>query len=117
MKYLLNGVAIAAALAFVAPAWAQNAPPAAAPAAPAAAAPAPAKPMGAMGDMSMKKPMMKKHRHMAKKRGGGDAMTEQLNQQELARITGGGAPMAPAPAPAPAFGSMPPSGQGQQPGK
>jgi hypothetical protein len=116
MKYLLNGVAIAAALAFVAPAWAQPAAAPAAPAAPAKAAPAPAKPMGAMGDMSMKKPMMKKHRHMAKKMGG-DAMTEQLNQQELARITGGGAPMAPAPAPAPAFGSMPPSGQGQQPGK
>ena len=87
MKNLLTGVAIAAALAISAPAWAQNAPmkPAAAPAAPAkpaAAAPAAKKPMA--------------HRHyMHHRMGAEDSSTEQLNRQELARIQGGGGGMAP----------------------
>jgi hypothetical protein len=119
MKHLLNGVAIAAVLALAAPALAQNAPmtPATPPAAaPAAKAPAPAT------SAPMKMPMAKKPmHHMAMKRhwvGEGDKMTEQLNEQELARITGG-APPAPAPMPsnyqtpgksdiAPAPGSMAP---------
>jgi hypothetical protein len=104
MKHLLNGVAIAAALAIAAPAWAQ-APmtPSAAPKSAPAAAPAAAAPA----------PMASKQRHKrtkpgwgnrAARRGGarmapGDAMTEQLNREELARLQGGGAPP-PAPPPA-----------------
>ena len=95
MKHLLNGVAIAAALAIAAPAaWAQapmtpksSAPKAAAP----AAAPAAAEPM---------KPMASKQRHkrggkrMAARRGGpAMSMTDQLNREELARIQSGGASM------------------------
>ena len=95
MKHLLTSVAIAAALAISAPVWAQNVPgpkasgggsQSATPMKP--AAPAPAKPMAA------KKPMMH-HRHMAMHHHRGhmmsaeDSTTEQLNQQELARITGG----------------------------
>jgi hypothetical protein len=92
MKNLLTGVAIAAALAISAPAWAQtNAPmkPAAAPAKPAATAAAPA----------AKKPMMAKRRHVMHHRmASEDSSTEQLNRQELARIQGGGmAPGGPAP--------------------
>jgi len=113
MKHLLTGVAMAAALAIAAPAWAQSAPtpggnnptsgsagplapkpapapaPAAAPAKPAMAKPMAAKPMA-------KKPMhhMATH-HMAmhRKMSADDQMTDQLNQQELQRIQGGGAPM------------------------
>jgi hypothetical protein len=96
MKHLLNGVAIAAVLALAAPALAQNAP--MTPSTPPAAAPAPAT------SAPMKMPMAKKPmvHHMAMKRhwvGGGDKMTEQLNAQELARITGGAPPPAPAPMP------------------
>jgi hypothetical protein len=91
MKHLLTSVAIAAALAISAPAWAQNAPmkPAAAPAKPAAAAPA--KPAAAK---PMAKPMAKRHvmRHRRMARSD-DSMTEQLNNQELARIQGGGGAM------------------------
>jgi pyruvate dehydrogenase E2 component (dihydrolipoyllysine-residue acetyltransferase) len=101
MKHLLNGVAIAAVFALATPVFAQNAPmtpttppkAAPAPAAPAPKAPAPA-PMA-------KKPMHHMAHHMTSP---GDQMTEQLNQQELARITGGGTPPAPAPAP----GAAPP---------
>jgi len=125
MKHLLTGVAMAAALAIAAPVWAQNAPmtpggnnptsgsagpfaPKAAPA-PAPAAPAAAQPMAA-------KPM---HRHsthhvthVSHRRGhmsAGDQTTEQLNAQELARITGGGVP-APAPMPMAPGGNNPTSG-------
>ena len=116
MKHLLTGVAMAAALAIAAPVWAQapmtpggNNPtsgsagpfapkpaPAPAPAAPAAGQPMAPKPMVA-------KPMHRKSMHathVSHRRGHmseGDQMTEQLNAQELARITGG----APAPAPMP----------------
>jgi hypothetical protein len=95
MKHLLNGVAIAAVFALATPVFAQNAPmtpanpPKPAPAAPAAKAPAPAPTTMA------KKPMHHMAHHMM---GKDDQMTEQLNQQELARITGGATPPAPAPA-------------------
>jgi len=113
MKHLLNGVAIAAVFAIAAPALAQNAPmtPASPPAksapAPKAAASAPAKASTAMP----KKPM---HR-MVRRRGGGmanegDRMTEELNRQELARLSGGGAPMPPSGGPAPMGGNAPTSG-------
>jgi hypothetical protein len=96
MKHLLNGVAIAAVFALATPVFAQNAPmtpttpPKAAPApAPKAAAPAPAP------KTTAKKPVHHMAKHMM---GPGDSMTEQLNAQELARITGGGTPPAAAPA-------------------
>ena len=90
MKHLLNGVAIAAALAIAAPAWAQ-APMTPAKSAPTAAAPAAGAPMAKMTQRH--KRGMKK---MAAKRGGAMSMTDQLNREELARIQAGGAPMAPA---------------------
>jgi hypothetical protein len=105
MKHLLTTVAIAAALAISAPAWAQNVPgpkasgggsQAATPMKP--MAPAAAKPM-AMKPMA-KKHMAKKHVMMHHRRmaSSDDSMTEQLNKQELARIQGGGmAPGGPAP--------------------
>lgn len=94
MKHLLNGVAIAAALAIVVPAWAQ-APAAApaAPAAPAAGAPAPAAgaPMAPMAPMAGKQRHKRvMHRRMMSKRGPAESTTDQLNREELARIQGGG---------------------------
>jgi hypothetical protein len=103
MKHLLTGVAMAAALAIAAPTWAQTptapmtpggnnpttgaaGPFAPKPPAPPAATPAAAKPMAAK----------KMHHHYTHKMSAGDQTTEQLNAQELQRITGGGAPMAPA---------------------
>lgn len=90
MKNLLTGVAIAAALAISAPAWAQNAP------MKPAAAPAPAKPAAAAP--AAKQPMAKHHHYVRHRMGGEDSMTEQLNNQELARIQGGGGPAPAAPA-------------------
>jgi hypothetical protein len=114
MKHLLNGVAIAAALAIAAPVWAQ-APtaPSSAPKPPAATA-APAMPMAgakmapmAAMPMAGKQRHKRMHRAMGKRgmmRGGGDMMTDQLIRDELARIQGG-APMPP--------GAMPGGGAGQ----
>lgn len=108
MKHLLTGVAIAAALAISAPAWAQNTPgPKASgggsqtstPMKPAAAAPA--KPMAAKPAAAHKMAMhhrMVHHHHMMA--GRQDTATEELNKQELARIQGGGGG-------APAGASMP----------
>jgi uncharacterized protein involved in copper resistance len=126
MKHLLTGVAMAAALAIAAPVWAQNAPmtpggnnptsgsagPFAPKAAPAPAAPAAAQPMGSKPMAA--KPMHRKSMHHAshvshRRMSEGDQMTEQLNAQELARITGGGAP-APAPMPMSPGGNNPTSG-------
>jgi hypothetical protein len=125
MKHLLNGVAIAAALAVAGPVWAQttmtpSTPPAAAPATPPKAmtppAAAPAAPTKAMtppapgAGPAMASPGTPKHRpmhHMAMHRHWyhGDSITEQLNREELARIQGGGAPPPP---PAPGAGAPPP---------
>jgi hypothetical protein len=103
MKHLLNGVAIAAVMAFAMPALAQNAP--MTPSTPPKAAPAPA-PMPPASQTQAPAPMAKKpvhhvamHHHMGM--GGGDKMTEQLNQQELQRIQSGAPPSSPAPMPAP----------------
>jgi len=115
MKHLLNGVAIAATLAIAASAWAQApmTPDAGkkasggagrdvgrvAPAAPAAAAPAAAAaPMHAQRHHRTAMHHMAHHGHMMHM-GAGDAATDQLNREELARLQGGGAPMAPPPAP------------------
>ena len=111
MKHLLNGVAIAAALAIAAPALAQapSAPaaPAAPPAAPAAPAAAPAAPAAAPAakapapKAAAHKQMHKRPvRHAAGRTGRGhpasadNALTQRLNQEELARLQGG-APMPP----------------------
>jgi hypothetical protein len=98
MKHLLNGFAIAAALAIAAPVWAQ-AP--MTPSAPKAAAEAPstyAPPAKHAYKQRHKRPMHYAARHghkrYARGGGGGDQMTDQLNREELARIQGGGgAPM------------------------
>ncbi|MGH6740360.1 MAG: hypothetical protein ACREDY_15280 [Bradyrhizobium sp.] len=90
MKHLLTGVAIAAALAIAAPAFAQAPAPAGAP-----KAAAPMKPMKPMASKQRHHRTVR-HHHMAMhhhgKMGAGDAMTEQLNREELARIQGGGMP-------------------------
>ena len=99
MKHLLTGVAMAAALAIAAPAWAQSNPAPAPMTPPAAApkAPATANPTTARGGKSVKAHM---HHVVHRNRmGGGDQMTEQLNAQELQRIQSGGAPAMPAAAP------------------
>jgi hypothetical protein len=110
MKHLLNGVAIAAVFALATPVFAQNAPmtpanpPKPGPAAPAPAAKAPAPAPAPMA----KKPVHHMAKHMMSK---DDQMTEQLNQQELARIAGGAPPSAPggaAPPPPPPGGMAPP---------
>ena len=93
MKQLLNGVAIAAALAIAAPVWAQSGAPmtpssrAPSGGAPAASAPAPA-PMAT-------KARAKRSAHRTSRRGnarmaGSDSMANQLNAQELQRVQGGG---------------------------
>jgi hypothetical protein len=128
MKHLLTGVAMAAALAIAAPVWAQqNAPMtpggnnptsgSAGPFAPKAAAPAPAPMAPSAAKPASAQPMHHHpmhHRsmhHVSHRRGmsEGDQMTEQLNAQELARITGGGG-AAPAPAPMNPGGNNPTSG-------
>ena len=107
MKHLLNGVAIAAALAIAVPAWAQAPMTPGAPRAPGAAPPAAA----AAEPAAPKKMSKQRHRpmrHAAKsgkkgkaRVGAGDSMTEQLNREELARISGGGMAQQP-------MGAMPP---------
>lgn len=114
MKHLLNGVAIAAALAIAAPAWAQ-AP--ASPSSPPKAPPAAAAPMAGapMAPMAGKQRHKRMHRYMARRggmmRGGGDMMTDQLNRDELARIQGGGMPMAAPPGGPAGQGGPRPSGK------
>jgi hypothetical protein len=106
MKHLLNGVAIAAALAIAVPAWAQapmtpGAPkPAAAAPAPIAAAPAAAAPKAAKQRHRPMRHVAKGGKMRMKAGGSGDQMTEQLNREELARIQGGGMPQP--------MGGMPP---------
>jgi hypothetical protein len=97
MKHLLTGVALAAALAITAPVWAQTStapmtPPASGPAA------APAKPPVAKSMPVHPRPWM---HHVVHDRASMN-MAEQLNAQELQRITSGAPPTA-----APA---MPPGG-------
>jgi hypothetical protein len=98
MKHLLNGVAIAAALAIAAPVWAQAPMKPASPAAPKAAT-APAAPAAAAAPAAPAAAKVRKKRggtHMAKR--GAASTTDDLNRAELARIQGGGAGGAMAPA-------------------
>jgi hypothetical protein len=90
MKHLLTGVAMAAALTITAPVWAQTStapmtPPAAAPMTP---------PAGA-GQSMPANPRRWMH-HVVHHRGGSSmSMAEQLNAQELQRITSGAPPAPP----------------------
>jgi hypothetical protein len=109
MKHLLTGVAMVAALAIAAPAWAQAPAPMTpggnnptsgsagpfAPNPPAAAPPAPAaaNPMGARGGKSVKRYMHHiVHRNREER---GMSAAEQLNAQELQRIQAGAPPAPP----------------------
>ena len=103
MKHLLNGVAIAAALAIAAPAWAQAPMTPAAKSPPKAAAPAAAPAAGApTAPMASKQRHKRGARTYARRgaRGGAVSMTDQLNREELARIQSGG-------------GAAPPAGYGR----
>lgn len=85
MKHLLNGVAIAAALAIAGPAWAQ------APMTPSSsAAPKAAAPMAPMAPMATKQRHKRHHTMHMTRRGAGGSMADQLNREELARVQGGG---------------------------
>lgn len=111
MKHLLNGVAIAAALAIASPVWAQApaAPSAPTTKAPAATKPAPHKAMAKQ--MHHRRPVRRMARRAHMKVSPGERMTEQLNREELARIQGG-APTPPGP---PSVSSQTPYGKGGQP--
>jgi hypothetical protein len=105
MRHLLNGVAIAAVFAIAAPALAQTSAPMTPAAPPAKTAPA----MAPAKTMAMpKKPMRMRHMAHRGMMNKGDSMTEDLNRQELARITGGGAP-APMGGPTPPYGGNAPT--------
>lgn len=90
MKHLLNGVAIAAVFAIAVPALAQ------APMTPSSGAPAAAAPAAAAPAATKQRHKRVVHHRVARsaRSAPGDAMTEQLNQEELARIQGA-APAAP----------------------
>jgi hypothetical protein len=98
MKHLLYGVSIAAALAIAAPALAQT--PTTPSTAPAAGAPAAGAPASAPMASKQRHKRVMHHRRMAHRgrMAPANAMTEQLNREELARIQGGGMPSAPGPA-------------------
>jgi hypothetical protein len=111
-KHLVNGIAIAAILAFAAPVWAQTqynpatgqpgvgaAMPAPAPAAPAPAANSAMPP--AHHAVRHAKAMHAHHKAMAQKAALTGDTTAQLNREELARIQSGGPPAAPPPPTAP----------------
>jgi hypothetical protein len=116
MKHLLNGVAVAAALAIAAPAWAQmNTPmsPSAPAAPPAASTEAPAEPMATSRHHRARPHRMARHGRTAKS-SSDNSTTEQLNRQELSRIQTGPAPMAaPAPMPMQQGGPRPSGGTGR----
>jgi hypothetical protein len=111
MNHLLSATALAAALAIVAPVWAQTS---ATPMTPSPSAPsATSAPMSSMGSHMRSHPVKARHHH-ATQRGSArasDNMANQLNAQEAARNSGGGMGGAPAPtgagiggAPAPEYG-------------
>lgn len=127
MKYLLNGVAVAAALVIAAPVWAQapsagNAvgTPGPNPGGPgltpySGGAPAPAANSAMPPAHRHAHAMHHFHRHMARKAALSGDTTAQLNREELGRIQSGnlGNPSAP---PAPPEGSMAPNSSGRPPG-
>jgi hypothetical protein len=116
MKHLLNGVAIAAALAIAAPVWAQAPMTPSTSSTPKAAGEAPstyAPPAKHAYKQRHKRPPRYAARYGHKRYargGGGDQMTDQLNREELARIQGGGGGM---PMGGPPEGMAPGPGPGQ----
>lgn len=127
MKYLLNGVAIAAALVIAGPVWAQNPSggnsvgtpgpnpggPGLTPYSGGAPAPAPAA-NSAMPPMHHARAMHHFHHRMARKAALEGDTTAQLNREELGRIQSGNLGNPPAP-PAPES-SMAPPPSGRPPG-
>jgi hypothetical protein len=95
MKHLLNGVAIAAALAIAAPVWAQSGAPmtpsSRAPAAASTAAPAPMATKARGKRVTHRRTARRGKARMATS----DSMANQLNAQELSRAGGARNPMAP----------------------
>jgi hypothetical protein len=96
MKHLLNGVAIAAALAIAAPAWAQAVPgqpsrttgiPKAGTASPSTGTPISKEQKAAM--------VHKRAMRRAARRGAAPSAADQLNHEELLRVEGGGGTPAP----------------------
>ena len=92
MKHLLSGVAIAAALAVAAPAWAQTA----APMTPSSGAPAAAPPAAAAAPAAKARHKRVSHskamRRGTARRTSPDNIANQLNAQELARVGSSSAP-------------------------
>ena len=111
MKHLLNGVAIAAALAIAVPAWAQSTPMTPAPK---AAAAAPAAAMPAQKHHAVHHSTMARHGKMMSKTGG-VSTTQNLNREELSRIQGGAVPMAQPMMPSPSTHAGPSMGQPMAP--
>ena len=119
MKHLLTGVAVAAALAFMAPVWAQPGPNPGSPglsgprttAPPPPSAPAPAMAPSAMAPSDTTSAMPPHHRHARHAAHGKPAhhpsrfpnlqgnVANQLNQAELGRLQSGNFSMPPAPPP------------------
>lgn len=104
MKHLLSGIAIVAAVAIAAPAWAQGARPSGGGHIPSSPPPA-AAPMHRAPMVRHYHHRPARHHHWAgrhhrhwHKRAAGDMETQKLNQEELARIQAGAHP-APAPKP------------------
>ena len=113
MRYLLNGVTIAAALAIAAPVWAQTGAPMTAPMSPSAPA---ARMAPDTSEATAPSPHRARHHRMVRHatrtrmsgKAGPDNIAGQLNQQELSRLQGSGAPMAgPAPMPMQQSGPRP----------
>jgi len=124
MKYLLNGVAIAAALTIAAPVWAQTstAPMTpSSPAAPAASTSAPMEPRASHRMRAHRRTRTSQHivrrRGTARQGGANDNIADQLNAQELSRVgssTPGMSPgMSPAPGTAPGMAWPQGGGYGQ----
>jgi hypothetical protein len=115
MKHLLNGLAMAAALAIAAPVWAQTGAPMTpmAPAAPpAASSMEPAEPMATTRHHRARHHRVVRHSRRGGRAGSEAGTTEQLNRQELSRIQGGAGGPGMAPPPMPAEGAMGPRPSG-----
>ena len=120
MKYLLSGVAIAAALTIAAPVWAQTstAPMTpSSPAAPAASTSAPMEPRASHRMRAHRRTRTSQHivrrRGTARQGGANDNIADQLNAQELSRVGSSTPGMSPAPGTAPGMAWPQGGGYGQ----
>ena len=115
MKYVLNGVAVAAALTIAAPVWAQTSAAPVTPSSPAAPPSAStAVPMEPMASHRMRGHRRTRtsqrtavRRGAARQGGANDNIANQLNSQELSRVGGSTPGMAPAPGTGPGPGMAP----------